>query len=229
MATAMDWTDQQGRGTSQEAHRTMRVLLTESTPGAADEPEQRLREAGYDISFCRPDHRADKDGCVVLRGIGHCPLRTDADIRLVIDARPPDAPTLPTEREFGACCALRHHVPLVVTGPADTQRFPWADAAVICTSEELVGTCSRLTQPVDEALRRDAERVASETLRAHGYHPDIDIAIARAAGSTAIFVHVLGLSDSIARAETAGRVREALSGHRDLDEAVTVVMVPDQD
>jgi hypothetical protein len=207
----------------------MRVLLTESTPGAADEAEQRLRQAGYDISFCRPDHRADQDGCVVLRGIGHCPLRTDADIRLVIDTRSPDAPAVPTEREFGTCCALRNRVPLVVTGPADTDRFPWTDATVICTADELIGTCERLTQPVDEALCRDAEHVVCEALQANGYHPDIDVTVTHAAGSTAIFVHVLGLSDSIARAEAAGRVRAALRGRRDLDGAVTVVMVPEED
>lgn len=207
----------------------MRVLLTESRPGVADEAEQRLRRAGYDISFCRPDHRADDDGCVVLRGTGRCPLRTDHDIRLVIDARSPDAPALPTEREFGACCALRHHVPLVVTGPVDADRFPWADAAAVCAADELVGTCERLTQPVDEALCRDADRAAREALLANGYHPDIDVTVARAAGSTAVFVHVLGLSDGIARAEAAGMVRAALRGRRDIDGTVTVVMVPEED
>lgn len=205
----------------------MRVLLTESAPGAADEPEKRLREAGYDISFCRPDHRGDIDGCVVLRGVGHCPLRTDADIAVVVDARAADAPTLPTAREFGACCALRRRVPLVVTGPADTQRFPWSQAAAICSPDELAGVCERLTQPVDEALRRDAERVAKLALQANGCHADVDVTIAHAAGSTAVFLHVLGLSDSIARAEAAGLVREAVSGRRDLDETVTVVTVPE--
>jgi len=207
----------------------MRVLLTESTPGAADDAERQLRHAGYDISFCRPDHRADLDGCVVLRGIGRCPLRTDDDIRLVIDARPPDAPALPTEREFGACCALRNQVPLVVTGPADTERFPWTDATVIRTADELIGACERLTQPVDEALSHEAERTARETLQANGYVPDVSVTVARAAGSTAIFVHVRGLSDSIARAEAAGRIRAALRGRRDVEETVTVVMVPEED
>ncbi|MEY9931831.1 hypothetical protein ABH926_006480 [Catenulispora sp. GP43] len=205
----------------------MRVLLTESAPGAADQAEQRLREAGYDISFCHPDHRADEDGCVVLRGIGHCPLRTDADIGAVIDARSPDAPALPTAREFGACCALRNHLPLIVTGPADTERFPWIDAAAVCTTDELVGTCEQLTRPVEAAVRRDAERVAREALRANGYHGDIDVAVTHAAASTAVFVYVLGSSDDIARAEAAGMVRRALRGRRDLEETVTVVMVPE--
>jgi hypothetical protein len=205
----------------------MRVLLTESAPGAADEPEKRLREAGYDISFCHPDRRADIDGCVVLRGIGHCPLRTDADLGLVVDARSADAPSRPTAREFGACCALRNHVPLVVIGPADTERFPWSEASATCGVEELVGVCERLTQPVDEALRRDAERVAHAALQANGYDPDLDVTVAHAAGSTAVFLHVMGLSDSIARAEAAGLVREALRGRRDLDGEVTVVTVPE--
>jgi hypothetical protein len=38
----------------------MRVLLTESAPGAADDPERQLREAGYDVSFCHPDHTAEE-------------------------------------------------------------------------------------------------------------------------------------------------------------------------
>lgn len=205
----------------------MRVLLTESAPGAADETEKRLREAGYDISFCHPDHRTDEDGCVVLRGIGHCPLRTDADISLVVDARAADAPAVPTAREFGTSCALRNHVPLVVTGPADTSRFPWSDASAICTDEELAGVCERLTRPVDEALRRDAERVARTALQANGYAPHLEVTIAHAAGSTAVFLHMLGPSDSAARAEAAGLVREVLRGHKDLDEEVTVVTVPE--
>ena len=204
----------------------MRVLLTESAPGAADEAEKRLREAGFDISFCHPDHRADTDGCVVLRGIGHCPLRTDADIGLVVDVRAPDAPTLPTAREFGTCCALRHHVPLVVAGPTDTQRFPWSDAVATCSPDELVGVCERLNEPVDDAVSRDAERVARMAFQANGYSPDVEVTIAHAAGSTAVFLHVRGLSDSIARAEAAGLVREAVRGRRDLDGTVTVVTVP---
>lgn len=205
----------------------MRVLLTESSPHAADQAEKQLREAGYDVSFCHPDHRADEDGCVVLRGTGHCPLRTDADIALVVDARAPEAPTGPTAREFATCCALRNHVPLVVTGPADTARFPWSDAAVICSADELVGTCERLTQPVDTVLSQVAERTARETLRAAGCRSDIDVTVAHAAGSTAVFVHVLGLSDGFARAEAAGAVRRELRGRRDLDEFVTVVVVPE--
>jgi len=207
----------------------MRVLLTESAPGAADEAEQRLRQAGYDLAFCRPDHRTEQDGCVVLRGLGRCPLRTDAEIRLVIDTRSPDAPSLPTEREFGACCALRNHLPLVVTGPADIDRFPWTDATVIGTADELVGTCERLIRPFDAALCHDAERTARETLLANGYRPDITVTVAHAAGAIAVFVQVMGLSDSIARAEAAGRIRAALSGRRDTDETVTVVMVPEED
>jgi hypothetical protein len=204
----------------------MRVLLTESAPGVADESEQRLREAGYDISLCHPDHRADVDGCVVLRGIGHCPLRTDADIGLVVDARSDQAPALSTARELGACCALRNHVPLVVTGPADTNRFPWSEATAICTAEELAGTCERLTRPVDEVVRGDAERVARQALQASGYAPDIHVTVAHAAGATAIFLYILGQSDSIARADAAGLVREALRGRKDFDEKVTVITVP---
>lgn len=205
----------------------MRVLLTESAPGVADEPERRLREAGYDISFCRPDRRADVDDCVVLRGIGHCPLRTDADIALMVDARSADAPTLPTAREFGACCALRHDVPLVVIGPADGRHFPWSRAAAVCGVEELIGVCERLTRPVDEVLRRDAERVAREALLANGYDVGVHVTVVHAAGSNAVFLHFLGPADGIARAEAAGMVREVLRGRRDLDGAVSVVMVPE--
>lgn len=206
----------------------MRVLLTESALGAADEAEKRLREAGYDISFCHPDHRVDDDGCALLRDIGRCPLHTDRDIGLVIDARAADAPRLPTAREFGSCCALRNHVPLVVAGEADAQYFPWSDAAAICSPEELVGVCERLLQPVFEAVRRDAERAARTALLANGYDTDVDVAVTHAAGSTAVFLHIHGLSDSIARAETAGLVREAVSGRRDLDGCVTVVTVPEE-
>ena len=209
-----------------EMTATMRILLTESTPGAADEPEKRLREAGYDISYCHPDHRADIDECVVLRGMGHCPLRTDSDIGMVVDARSDDGPAVSTARELGACCALRHHVPLVVAGPARTERFPWSEASEVCTTDEVVGVCERLTWPGDDVLRRDAERVARAALQANGFVPDVDVTIAHAAGSTAVFLHVLGRSDDTARAEAAGLVRAALRGRKDLDGEVTVVTVP---
>ncbi|NUR59541.1 MAG: hypothetical protein HOV87_12870 [Catenulispora sp.] len=204
----------------------MRILLTESAPGAADEAERLLRAAGYDISFCHPGHEADGDGCVVLRGIGHCPLRTDDDIRLVVDARSGDAPVLPTQREFGSCCAVRGNVPLVVTGPVAPERHPWSRAAAFCDTRELVGVCERLTRPVEEALRAAAERVAHDVLQANGYDGDVAVTITGAAGSTAVFVHVLGASDGAARAEAAGMVRQVLRGRRDLDGIVTVVMVP---
>lgn len=205
----------------------MRVLLTESEPGAGDEAEKQLRQAGFDISFCHPDHRSDTDACVVLRDIGHCPLRTDADIALVVDARAADAPSLPTSREFGACCAVRNHLPLVVAGQADTERFPWSEAAAICSPDELAGLCEHLTQPVDDTLSRDAQRAAKTALQANGYDSDVTVTIAHAAGSTAVFLHIRGLSDSIARAEAAGLVREAVSGRKDLDGTVTVVTVPE--
>lgn len=205
----------------------MRILLTESAPGAAAEAEQLLREAGYDISFCHPGHLPDDEGCVVLRGIGHCPLRTDGDVALVVDVRSEDAPALPTAREFGACCAVRQLVPLVVAGPVDPELFPWSQAAAFCGPGELAGVCERLTRPVEATLRADAERVARDTLRANGYGGDVDVAVTGAAGSTAVFIHVRGPSDDAARAEAASMVRRALSGRRDLDGIVTVVMVPE--
>lgn len=206
----------------------MRILLTESTPGAAAEAEKLLREAGYDISFCHPGHEVDGDACVVLRGIGHCPLRTDDDIRLVVDARSEDAPVLPTAREFGSCCAVRKNVPLVVTGPVTPERYPWSQAAAFCATAELVGVCERLTRPVEEALRTAAERVAYDVLQANGYGGDVEVTVTGAAGSTAVFVHVLGASDGAARAEAAAMVRQALRGRRDLEGIVTVVMVPQE-
>lgn len=203
----------------------MRVLLTESAPGAAGESEQRLRDAGYDLSFCHPDQRADEDECVVFRGIGHCPLRTDPDIGVVVDVRAADAPAMSTAREFGTCCALRNHVPLVVAGPAPADRFPWSDAAVLCTPEEVPGVCERLTRPVDEEIARDAERVASDALRANGFDGRVEATVANAAGSTAVFLHVPGLSDGFARAEAAGLVRETLKGRKGEAEVVTVMTV----
>ena len=91
----------------------------------------------------------------------------------------------------------------------------------------MAGVCERLVRPADEVLRRDAERVAAEALRANGFDGVVEVAIAHAAGSTAVFLHVLGLSDSMARAEAAGLVRKSLRGRRDQDEAVTVVTIPE--
>lgn len=75
-------------------------------------------------------------------------------------------------------------------------------------------------------MRRDAERVAREALQANGFDGVVEVTIAHAAGSTAVFLHVLGLSDGIARAEAAGLVREVLRGRKGQDEVVTVATVP---
>ncbi|NUP54175.1 MAG: hypothetical protein HOW97_43705, partial [Catenulispora sp.] len=109
----------------------MRILLTESTPGAAKRAEEMFRAAGYDIAFCHPEHGPGND-CVVFRGASHCPLRT-SEIDVVVDVRAADGPQ--TARELGATCAVRAQRRLVVAGPADPATFPWSEAAALCPAD----------------------------------------------------------------------------------------------
>src|SRR5688500_13217404 len=90
----------------------LRVLLTETDKGACDPVAQRLEAAGHEVLRCH-EPGAPAFPCVGLADESGCPLEGSVDVVVAVRARPHPKPT---PLEDGVTCALRSHVPLVVSG-----------------------------------------------------------------------------------------------------------------
>lgn len=89
----------------------MRVLLTEARFGDADALRRRLVGQGCRVASCH-----SKAGlCRALAPGGHCPLDEPDPPGLLVDVRGQGGRL--TAREFGAVCAVRAHVPVVLVSP----------------------------------------------------------------------------------------------------------------
>jgi hypothetical protein len=117
----------------------MHVLLTEAQSGGADAVATQLREIGCRVTGCH-----DRGGiCRALAPAGHCPLDGREPVDLVVDVRAP-MPEL-TAREFGAVCAIRAGVPVIVVStdgsrpvvPPGLRRF-----VVAASHQELLDACA---------------------------------------------------------------------------------------
>jgi hypothetical protein len=97
----------------------MRILLTESDPTLAAEVDAILTGAGHEVLRCvdGPGSPFPCRGAVV----GPCPL--DQGVGVAVSA-PGTLPPEPRAGHVGVVCALRHHLPLVVAGPDDTDELP---------------------------------------------------------------------------------------------------------
>src|SRR5262245_27264927 len=103
----------------------MRILLIESDPGLAEPTTRTLVQAGHEVVRC-----TDADGpdfpCVGLAEDA-CPLDDTVDVAVAVRAE--GQPGL-TPREFGATCALRRRLPLVVAGGPAGDLAPFARGSV---------------------------------------------------------------------------------------------------
>jgi hypothetical protein len=90
----------------------MKVLLLEHGTTAETAVESRLEEAGHDVVRC---HEPDRPAfpCRGLLDEGHCPLDGQS-VSVAVDVSP--APEEYPEHNDGVTCALRHDVPVVLTG-----------------------------------------------------------------------------------------------------------------
>ena len=93
----------------------MRVLLTESDPELAAEVEATLAQAGHEVLAC-VDRPGSPFPCRGTAGTGPCPLDKGAEVAVSV---PGTLPAVPKAGDVGVVCALRHHLPLVVTRPGD--------------------------------------------------------------------------------------------------------------
>jgi len=90
----------------------MRVLVVGTLPGPIERAANELSAAGHEVARC---HTAGDPPfpCFALQDGEQCPLEGEP-LDVVLDARDRPWPR-PTALEEGALCALRRHVPLVVT------------------------------------------------------------------------------------------------------------------
>ena len=104
----------------------MNVLLLGSDTGAADAAESRLRDAGHRVSRC---HDAGEPAFPCKDLDGGCPLDAE-QVEVALLVRDADGAE-PTPAEDGARCALRRHLPLVVSSASGTSPFDeWAAETV---------------------------------------------------------------------------------------------------
>lgn len=198
----------------------MRILLTESTTGAASLVERELRAAGYDVVLCHSEPGAAGD-CIAIAGQSSCPLHT-GPVDLVVDVKEQDGPL--TGREFGASCAVRNNIPLVVAGPAEGDGFPWSDATVICTPATVIEGCEAAVFPIAVHIAGIITHAACRCLRATGLDTPVTVSIVEAAGDVGVFVSVQASLSEQQRTELAAAVRLAVAGRKDFTEDPRIII-----
>lgn len=96
----------------------LHVLVVGTEAWAMDRAARALQHAGHQVAHC-PAAEGAGDGCQVLDGT-NCELDEHLDVVLSVRARPLDRVV---RSEYGAVCALRRGVPLVVAGSAASSPF----------------------------------------------------------------------------------------------------------
>jgi hypothetical protein len=145
----------------------MRVMLLETDRHASVDVAKRLAEAGHDVVRCHGDGEPLWP-CNGLRDDARCPLEDGVDVIVTVRAHPYPRPMA---SEDGVSCALRHHIPLVVAGPAVLDPFgPWA--VVETSPDTVVAACE---EAVRMPLRRHSDAALGEVrrlLEVHGLPSD---------------------------------------------------------
>ncbi len=132
----------------------MRILLTESDVGGSETATRTLEAAGHEVLRC-VEPGAASFPCSGL-STGDCPIDGRVDVAVTVRSEPHAGPT---ERETGVLCALRHHVPVVVSSVDE------ADPLATWSTATVTGATTDLLAAVDAAAHGElAEhaRVAAE-------------------------------------------------------------------
>lgn len=115
------------------------VLVVGTETWAVDRATRQLQQAGHLVVGCP---LADEPGrsCAVLDGTA-CSLERELDVVLVVRARPLDRVV---RSEYGAVCALRRNVPLVLAGANGHHPFAAFAATTVDLDGDVVGACVRV-------------------------------------------------------------------------------------
>lgn len=153
----------------------MKVLVLEEETGASCEAALGLAEAGHVVVRC---HGADEPA-FPCRGIteSHCPLdEGDVMVALMVQAKS-GAVASGDAAEDGARCALRRHIPLVVSGSAGHSPMePWA-SAVVRNDESVAAVIETVGRQPSLRHGDVAEGAFAGVLEAHGLDPALATAV----------------------------------------------------
>ena len=118
----------------------MKVLVLDSDgEGGGREATATLVAAGHEVHRCH-ERGAPAFPCNGLTGAGVCPLDRVIDVAVVVREHPWPRPTA---LEDGVTCALRHSVPLVVSGRTALDPFDGWAAEEIEGTRDIVEACER--------------------------------------------------------------------------------------
>ncbi|AHH96946.1 hypothetical protein GCM10010174_73960 [Kutzneria viridogrisea] len=119
----------------------MHVLVTEQIAGDCADLVHALRELGCVVSTCH-----DAGGvCTAMSSARRCPLDGEPRVDLLVDVRA--GGTEMTVREFGAICAARAELPVMLVAPERLRRptVPWGlhGRATAVRMSALLDACAR--------------------------------------------------------------------------------------
>lgn len=122
-----------------EQNEVRSVLVVGTEAWAVDRAARQLQHAGHRVVAC-PLGEDPQRSCAVLDG-SSCQLDDDLDVVLVVRARPLDRVV---RSEYGALCALRRGVPLVLAGVGGYHPFAEFAATTVDLDGDVVGACTRV-------------------------------------------------------------------------------------
>ena len=184
---------------------TMRVLVTETTPGASALVSGQLQAAGHEVLRC---HAAGAPAfpCSGMAD-GPCPIETGIDVALTVRRRPQSSPA---PAEDGVLCALRARVPVVIAGQTLFQPFSGFDAVEVPGDADVVAAveaAARDRRPQHEAV---AGRVLETTLTTAGETDPSDARVTRSRDGLAVELCVASTVPREVQSRAAVRVVGAL-------------------
>ncbi len=117
-------------------HRALHVLVVGTEAWAIDRAERALQQAGHEVVRCPAAGRGEL-ACGVLDGTA-CDLDHRLDVVLSVRAHPL---AHVVRSEYGAVCALRRGVPLVLAGSGASSPFAGFASTMLDLDGDIVGAC----------------------------------------------------------------------------------------
>jgi hypothetical protein len=183
----------------------MKVLVLESEVGAAEVAIAQLQRSGHEVHRCHENGERGFE-CAALHGEA-CPLDAQP-IDVVLDVRTRSS-RFPTMLEDGVSCALRRHLPVVVSGHTSTH--PYTSFPVVEGGRDVVDTCERAAAAPMAEHEGIAQRVLDETLNRTGSEQEAGRAeVSRRDGSLAVTLRFPPTTSDRVRAMASVRVAGAL-------------------
>jgi hypothetical protein len=185
----------------------LNVLALESERGAADVACHELTAAGHSVWRCH-EPGATAFPCNALAQGQQCPLDAAIiDVALDVRARPR---AQPGPLEDGVFCAIRHHVPVVVSGAKELNPYDDYATELVTSAADVVKTSERAAH----SLLREHTLVAARSLRAVLDRRDIDaallVAVRRHHGALVVQITGTDTLDDATRSMASVRISAAL-------------------